>query len=233
MKSYQITVFLMSLILVSACASTKPYNHVRESGFLGVDAALLKKGGKGEPALVYRKPGVDWAHYDKMQLDPVTFWRAPESTHRGVSNHDIQQLSDYFYQLIYRKFSGQMKMVTTPQPNTLRAKVAITKAEKSDVVLDVVSTVVPQMRAASALKDLVTGKPAFVGEAQIEFKITDAVTGELLAEGVDARVGGKTLNADHFRSWGEVDEALQFWTDHAAYRLCELQNKRDCVEPKS
>ena len=125
-----------------------------------------------------------------------------------------------------------MKIVKTPQPNTLRVKVAITKAEKSDVVLDVISTVVPQLHLLSSLKKLVTGKPAFVGEVEIEMKAANAMTGELLYECVAARVGGKTLDAQHFTSWGEADEALQYWVDQASYRLCKLRKKSDCVEPE-
>ena len=37
-----------------------------------------------------------------------------------------------------------------------------------------VSTVVPTLHALSSLDKLATGKPAFVGEAQIEVKVTDA-----------------------------------------------------------
>jgi len=204
---------------------------VHESGFLGGDAFKLKKGNKDDPALVYLKPDVDWRAYDKMLLDPVTFWRHPDAGSQGVSNKDIQVVVDYFYTLIYRKFSRDMEIVKTPQPDTLRVKVAITKAEKSHVVLDVISTVVPQLRLMSALKELVTGKPAFVGEVEIEMKTTDAMTGELLYECVAARVGGKTLDAEHFTSWGEVDEALQYWVDQASYRLCKLRMKSDCMKP--
>jgi hypothetical protein len=220
-----------SFVLI-ACAPTRSARDVHESGFLGADAAKLHKGGKGEAALVYRNPNVNWASYTKMLLDPVTLWRPPDAPDQGISHADAQTLTDYFYNLIYKKFSQEIEMVRTPQPHTLRVKIAITKAEKSHVVLDVVSTVVPQLHAASSLKQLVTGKPAFVGSVQIEVKVTDAMTGELLGAGVAERVGGKTLDAEHLQTWGEVEEAMQFWVNHAAYRLCELQQKSTCVEPK-
>jgi hypothetical protein len=73
------------------------------------------------------------------------------------------------------------EMVTSPQADTLRVQVALTKLKESHVVLDVVSTVVPATLALSGLGKLVTGKPAFVGEAEIEVKAKDAMSGELLA----------------------------------------------------
>lgn len=92
-------------------------------------------------------------------------------------------------------------MVTSPMLDTLRVQVALSKLNESHVVLDVVSTVVPVALALSGLDKAITGKPAFVGEAEIEFKVKDAVSGELLAAGVDHRVGGKFLQASHFSSW--------------------------------
>ena len=233
MRYRQTLCLLVGLFTLVACAQTIPVRHVQESGFLGADAAKLHQGGKGEPALFYRQPNVNWASYTRLMLDPVTFWRPPDAHDQGMSHADAQTLANYFYNLIYQTFAQELDMVQTPQPHTLRAKVAITKAEPSHVVLDVVSTVVPQLHAVSALDRLVTGKPAFVGAVRIEVKVTDATTGELLYASVAERVGGKSLDAEHFKAWGDVEQALQFWTNHAAYRLCELQHRSTCVEPKS
>lgn len=231
MKLAPVFFILASIGLMASCSSTKPARDVQPSGFLGADASLLRKGGEGEAPLMYRKMNVNWASYNKILLDPVTFWNAPGEDRSGISSSDKQMLVNYFHQLIYNALSKDFRMVPMPEPNTLRVKVAISKAEQSHVVLDVVSTVVPQLRVLSGLKNLVTGKPAFVGEAQIEYKITDAATGTLLAEGAADRVGGKTLNAEHFKSWGDVEEAFQFWVTHAVYKLCTLQGKPGCTMP--
>jgi hypothetical protein len=118
-------------------------------------------------------------------------------------------------------------------PDTLRVQVAITKLEESHVVMDVMSTVIPATRALSGLDKLVTGKPAFVGEAAIEVKVTDAMSGELLGAGVDHRVGGKLLQASHFTSWGEVQEIMQEWAAYGSYNLCELQKRSNCIKAKT
>lgn len=231
MKFTPVFLLLIGITLLAACVSTKPGRDVHASGFLGPDAALLRKGSEDEAPLVYRKANVDWPSYNQILLDPVTFWSAPGENQAEVANANKQILVNYFHQLIYNSLAHEFTMVTVPAAHTLRIKVAITKAEKSHVVLDVVSTLVPQLRLISGLKDLLTGKPAFVGEAQIEYKITDAGTGTLLAEGVANRVGGKTLNTDHLKSWGDVEESFQFWVAHAIYKLCLLQEKPNCAVP--
>ena len=80
---------------------------------------------------------------------------------------------------------------------------------------------------------MLTGKPAFVGEAAIEAKVMDAVSGELLGAGVAHRVGGKFLQASHFTSWGEVEDIMQYWAAHGSYNLCELQKRSTCKKPAS
>jgi len=101
------------------------------------------------------------------------------------------------------------------------------------VVMDVVSTVVPQARALSTLKGLATGKPAFVGEASVEAKISDAQTGKIIAAAVDRRVGGKTLEAEAFDTWGDVNEILEYWAKQARFRLCEARDGANCVHPEA
>ena len=153
-------------------------------------------------------------------------------TEPGISAQDAQILTDYFYGVIRGSLEKQgFRLVTAPEAHTLRVKVAIAEAHASHVVLDVVSTVVPSAHAASALAGLITGKPAFVGEAQIEVKATDAVSGQLLAAAIDHRVGAKTISSSQFTSWGDVETMMRLWAGHGAFRLCELAARAGCVDP--
>lgn len=219
-------------ISISGCADTTRDRAVHYSGFLG-DYSNLVKGDGEEAERRYLRPDVDWGSYDRVLLDPVMLWRGDESRHDGVSSQVAQAMMDYFYQVIYKDLEEQgLDMVTSPMADTLRVQVALTKLEESHVVLDVVSTVVPVGLALTGLGKLITGKPAFVGEAEIEFKVKDAVTGELLAAGVDHRVGGKFLQASHFTSWGEVQDMMQLWAVYGSHNLCKLQKRATCLEPK-
>ena len=80
---------------------------------------------------------------------------------------------------------------------------------------------------------LATEKPAFVGAAQIELKITAAQTGKVVAAAVDRRVGGKTVGKG-FDSWADVKHAFDWWAELAAYRLCVTTGGANCPEkPKA
>ncbi len=224
------------LSLLAGCAATKQARDVEQTGFLGGIYPQLREGKEGEALLVY-KPHIfskaKFAQYTKMLLDPVTVWRGEESRKGGVSQEELQALADHFYSLLYLTFKEDYEMVQKPSPNTLRIQVALTKVEESMVVMDVVSTVVPQARALSTLKGLATGKPAFVGEASVEAKISDAQTGKVLAAVVDRRVGGKKLEAEAFDTWGDVNEILEYWAKQARFRLCEARGGANCVHPEA
>lgn len=231
-KCAGIVAFIAVVLVAGGCAQTTRAPVAEDSGFLGADHALLKPGRKDQAQLVYFRPGVEWSRYRKILLDPVTGWKGRESAGRGISAHDEQMLVNYFYSVIHAALEKEgFKLVTAPEPDTLRVRVAITKAQESDVALNVISTVIPVLHAFSSLEKAATGKPSFVGEAQIEVKATDAMTGELLAAGIDHRVGGKALDATIMTSWGDVENMMRLWASHGTYNLCRLQQRGNCVPP--
>ena len=123
-------------------------------------------------------------------------------------------------------------MVLRPEPGTIRIEVAITDVDRSEPVLDKMTTVIPQSLALTSLKGYITGKPGFVGEASVEAKFTDAQTGRLLAAGVDRRVGGKRLRKE-MSSWEDVNQIMRYWSRQAAYRLCVLRKGTNCRQPNT
>ena len=228
--------FVLIVGLLAGCDATKQARDVDQTGFLGDIYPKLRKGKEGEALLVYKPGKIDtarFAKYTKILLDPVTVWRGKESREKGAPQKEIQIVADHFFSLLYLTFKQDYEMVQTPSPNTLRIQVAITKLEESMVVMDVVSTVVPQARVLSSVKGLATGKPAFVGEASVEGKISDADTGIVLAAVVDRRVGGKKLESETFDTWGDVNEILEFWAKQARFRLCEARGAKNCVPPEA
>ena len=77
---------------------------------------------------------------------------------------------------------------------------------------------------------IATGKPAFVGEASVELRATDAGTGTVLFEAVDSRVGTKNPMAI-WDKWEDVDTAFAYWADRLGYRLCMERGATGCVAP--
>ena len=190
-------------IMLSGCAATKRARDVKHRGYL-VDASILREGAEGEALYVYRNPKADWPSYSKMLLDPVINLRQAELTKKGAPPEDLQRLVNNFYALLYKELGKDYEMVTAPGPRTLRLQAAFTDLQKSWATTDTITSVIPVGIVFSTAKDFITGKPAFVGEATIEVKITDARTNELLAAGIDRRVGGDKIEAS-VDSWDDVN----------------------------
>src|SRR5712664_1413372 len=66
------------------------------AGFLP-NASLLQPGGSGRAALVYRNPTANFSQYNKVLLEPVTIWTAPDSKLNSVLQNQRQAAADRFH----------------------------------------------------------------------------------------------------------------------------------------
>ena len=165
----------------------------------------------------------------KIILDPIVLYRQPQHMGGGNSNENAQMLINYFYNKLYLGMSKHFRDGGKPGPGTMRLQVAITDYEQSWVALDMISTVVPQLRVVAELKGMATGKPTFVGGVQAEVKVSDSETGKVIVAAIDRRVGGKTIRKG-IDSWADVKNAMDFWALQAEYRACIVAGLENCGE---
>jgi hypothetical protein len=146
----------------------------------------------------------------------VTFWGSDTTK---VSAAEQQALTDYFFQVLREQLGQKFQLVDDAGPGVMRLQVALTDAEAVTPGLRTISTIVPQARALNTLKYAATGTYAFIGGAQAEAKLTDAVTGQLLAAAVDRRVGGGSIKAAAQWQWGDAENAMHTWATQVTERL--------------
>ena len=224
-------IFLVILALLGSCAASKQALKVEPSGFLD-DYTILRQGKEGEALLVYKNPEADWTAYDKILLDPVLFWGKRETMNHGITPEQLQTLVNNFYLILYQELSHDYRMVERPGPNTLRIQAALTKVTESAQELDLVTTSVPPTRSVQRLFGSLAGRPVLTGEASLESKVTDSLTGELLGATVDRRIGSRTLDEAAVYSWQDVDNIMRFWAQDLRYRLCKGRGGANCREPE-
>lgn len=227
----------LALVFSVGCAQTRHVKSVDKSGFLG--EALYEKltpGDQsiGEASLRWVDDSAKGQKESKLILDPVVLYRQPHDVKKeGNPNQDAQELINYFHSKIYEALSKHFEIVNKPGPQTFRVQIALTAYEERWVALDMISTAIPQMLLVSELKGLVTDKPSFVGQAQAEAKVSDSLTGHVVAAAIDRRVGGKTLGKG-MSSWADVKHAMDYWALQLAYRTCVVAGKTGCGEmPKA
>jgi len=202
-----------------ACSTTQQAK-VKESdvkcAFLGADCALLKPGKDGQMALRYVNPKAAWSTYNQVIIDPVTFWGGATSS---ISPADQESLTNFFYQALRTQIGQTFPLVDAHGPGVMLLQVAITDLESATPGLRTISSIIPQARVLNTLKYAATGTYAFIGGAQVEGKLTDSVTGLMLAEAVDRRVGGGSLKAAAQWKWGDAENAMTKMATITAERL--------------
>jgi len=212
-------ILAVGTITLSACPTTRQTRSIEESGFLG-NYSQLREGTHGEAQLVYIKPGVAWARYDKIIIEPVTIWASGDIA--KVSEADRQLLADYLDASLRNSLGQDYTLVERPELNTLRLRAAITDAKGARVVLNTVSKVVPQLRLLTTVAGLATDTQVLVGRAGIEAEILDGVTDQRLAAAVDHRAGTKALRGG-VSTWADVQNAFDYWSERVRTRLRELR----------
>jgi hypothetical protein len=202
-----------------ACAGTRqPRSKAAPSGFLG-DYSMLAPGKEGQAQLVYLNPKADFSRYRAVMIDSVTLWRGEGDSHLSkLSREDQQMLADRLYHALHSALGKDWTLVEKPGPGVLRVRAALTDAKGSNVPLDVVATVIPQVRLLATVGGLSADTAVTVGKVTGEAEVTDSLTGERLLAGVDERVGTRGIGGVTSR-WSDVQMAFDDWAERIRVRL--------------
>jgi len=188
---------------VTACATAQ-----KPSGFLGEYYKNLEPGPEGGVKRRWVKPGVDFSKYDKVMLDSVVFYFAPESEDKGIDPEVMKELSDVFHLELVNAVKDKYPVVGEPGPDVARFKFALTGIRQSRPVLSGVSSIIPVGLAASAIKKGATGEWTGSGATGMEVLVIDSMSNEVIGAGQDKQTAGFT---ERFSRYGSAKDAFTFW----------------------
>lgn len=201
------------VLLATGCSTTEQVavkDQPAVCGFLGDVCHQLTPGKEGEAGLRWVNPKANVTQYNKVLIQVVGFYGSDKEK---VSPKDEQMLTDAFAKTLNEELSKKYQVVDQAGPGTMKLDIALLDAEAATPGLRSITMVVPQMRLLSTGASLATGKFPFAGGAEAAAKITDSVTGELLAAGVDRRVGGGSIKTAAQWEWGDAENAMKAWAD--------------------
>jgi len=198
------------LALSIGCAPLRQRREaVEPSGFLR-DYSQLQKNDQYPAYLVYINPRANWSKYNAIMIDSVSLWGSSDK----LSLEDRQMITGMMYNALFDTLGKNFAIVTAPGMNVLRLRAAITEAQGSKVALNVVTSVVPQLKILTTVGGMAADTAVLVGEASAEIEAVDSVTGERVAAGVDRQTGTKAIiRGNKFSKWGDVQEACNYWAD--------------------
>lgn len=218
----------------SGCVSTEQARNVQLLGFMTDSQFVPQTDHEDGGSQGYRHPTVNWSAYNTILLEPVTIREGLLSKLRVQERRDLLLLAGSFEDELHLKLSKDYNMVERPMAGTLLIQVAITHLEERSTVPAIWANVARELQAVATVYTF-AGKPPFAGEVTAEFTIRDAQTGELLAAGIDRRVGRQDRFVDGkvLSPWSDVKHSLEFWADLSVYRLCVLRGASNCVDHRS
>ncbi len=213
-----------TLLGVTACHTTRHARSVTESGFLG-DYSQLKEGTSDQAKLVYFAPNVDWKKYTKMYIEPVQLWKGDdkESPLGKLSKENQDLITSFLYTELNNELQKSYTLVSSPGPDTLVLRSAVTEAKKSAPVRNLLTSIVPFGIAANILVTAAFGSGIGVGQVQVEAEMLDGQSNQRLWAAVDKRAGTKALRTKFDGTWGDVKLAFEFWAQKLETRLVELR----------
>lgn len=227
--TFSSVLFVAIALLLGGCASSYQARGMEVKETMFVNPAILTPGTGDQALYRYRNPdaGKD-KRYTKILVDPVLLRKSAELDAEKLENY--QKLANNAFVYLVEELQNDFQIVTSPEPETLRIQLAILDADPSSKARNIMSSVIPIGIGISAIKGASTGKQTGVGEITAEFKLTDAMTGELLGAAIDRRVGGKDVGG-MFDSWYNADAALKYWAKRVRFVLCTERGGANCVKP--
>jgi hypothetical protein len=186
-----------------------------QSGFL-TDYSLLHPGEEGQLDFVYLNPDVDLSTYQKVLFERVAIWRESAPGDDEVATEDYQRLADDLYFAVYEKIERSAALAEQAGPGVLRIYLALTDVRNPDAPLDVFTTLTPPTRLTYEAQALAEPTRRFMEAVTAEIELQDSVTGEIVAAGVQPRVGRRR---GEITDWAAVHAAFERWSTWIETRL--------------
>jgi hypothetical protein len=212
---------VVALSLAMAMTVTSCASFSKQSGFLDGYYKNLQPGPEGGAKQRWIKPGVDFSKYDKVMLDSVVFYFAPDSEDQGIDPEQMKELSDAFNKELVDALKDGYPIVADPGPGVLRLKFALTGIKQSRPVLSGLTSVVPVGLAVSVVKKGSTGSWTGSGATRGEVIAIDPMSNDVLGVAVDEQSAGFT---ERFSKYGSAKEAFKFWAGRFRVFLDQAHN---------
>jgi len=186
----RLTLILMLIVTVMMVSIGATSKKIPQSGFL-TDYSLLKEDPDGQVKWMYFKDGAKFGAYDKIIIDHVTLFFKEDSEYKGIQTDELTGLSMNLHNAFLETLASDYTFTDKAGPKTMRLRMAITDLVPGKPVAGTMTTIVPFGLAASVIKKAVTGSHIGMAEISGEAELIDSQTGEILAAGIDNKIGKK------------------------------------------
>ncbi len=204
-ETFRIIIASLLVILgLNACVTQGPSG----TGFIS-DHSKLQKNPDFEGSLIYFNPERPLKNYSRFIVNPVQVRLSSRGKMWDVEKSRLHGVSQYVYdQIISELTKSGYNIVSTPGPDTLVLRVAITE--------------VAPTRMIDPHKSLIVGGIS-LGGASGEAELIDALTGEVVVAAVESQKGEKGF--DDRTEYGSAKNVMDRWVKRLIIRMDKEHGK--------
>ena len=217
---------LLKLIIVLTIAFTSQAwsaGQPKLSEFVMSPAPEMKPIPAMEGAWYWNKPGLEFNKYDKILLEAIEIFLAPDSRYKGINADQMKALSDTMRAVMIAALEPDYPVVSKTGPGVLVARIAIT-----NVYLDKPKHRLGQYSPIGLLAsgvNKIAGKPKnfSIKNASVEAEMFDFEIGERVAVRTDTSPL-RGLNEDPEElTWETIEESLKVYGKRFRERVDQVR----------
>jgi hypothetical protein len=215
---------LAALAILSAapvCAQTRDHAPVALHS-----SRKMTQDKPGSESWTYAQPRSVFLKYKTVIVDPAVVYQGADAQFEGIDRADRQKFADMITRELRSEIGKSFPTPAKPQADTLRLKVTILGAQKTQGGLATATRVTPLGFATSALKSAIGKKGSYTGSVLYAVELTDARTNELLIAAVRRRTPDPLDVPATLSTTDTVKAVAREFADGARRRLEDLTQGR-------
>lgn len=219
MKKYLVLTGLAASLLLTGCATTGGSGEAR-SGFLPDYSKLQPvQGREGTERYINRSVNIRSAN--QLYFDPVQVVVSSEGAYKAIDPASLSRIAESFRQAMISEVSkGGYQVVSTPNPEALRLRTAITGLQPVSPDLGVTDFI--PIKAVFNAGRAAAGYAPRTAEMSAEMEILNG-TGQQVAVAVVSRKSDKTLAQGDSITWNDLTPIVNAWAKQLRQGLDELR----------
>jgi hypothetical protein len=210
---------LLAVMAVSAPSWAGPVS----SRFIQNLPADMKPDSQGPGAMRWEAPNHNIAKYDKVMIEPLTIYIAPDSKEQGLEPDSLKSLADAFRAIVINKLEPKYPVVDKPGKGVLVLRPALTNVyvdKKSRGLL----SITPVGLVVYAARDDYAKKYS-LDKAAMEFEALDGESGERVAILIDPTPEKSGYREEPTLNWTVMETTLNIYADRLVKRLDSSRGK--------
>ncbi len=172
-------------------------------------------------AFIYQNPAADLAAYQKVLIDPIEIWVAPDSKYKGLDADESKTITDALRQALVKELEPDYPVVNEPGPGVLGLRLAIINVHMKTKKRGLLGYTPVGLVVTTAGN--LAGLRTQLSQATIQAELLDGETNEQLGALQDSFHSGKKGKKI---TWDEVGQRFEFYAKRFRARLDQAHSSR-------